>query len=83
MDNPFMNEEKGKGILAAEFLIKKGIDVMIVKKVLNGKTLYFRHFVDGDIVLTSEKEKAFDYNDNARGRAFAEEVAETIEGEME
>jgi hypothetical protein len=30
MVNPFISEEKGKGILAAEFLIKKGIDVMIV-----------------------------------------------------
>lgn len=56
---------------------------MLVKKVLNGQILYFRYFVDGDIVLTSNKEKAFNYQDNARGRAFAEEVSEIIEGEID
>ncbi|RBP65306.1 hypothetical protein DES36_10743 [Alkalibaculum bacchi] len=28
--NPYNSETKGKGILAAEFLIKKNIDILIV-----------------------------------------------------
>lgn len=32
ISNPFISEERGKGILVSEFLIKQGIDVLLVKK---------------------------------------------------
>ena len=56
MVNPFMNEEKGKGILAAEFLIKKGIDVMIVKKDFASKgPAYVFSDSNVEVVLTEEE----------------------------
>ena len=56
MVNPFMNEEKGKGILAAEFLIKKGIDVVIVKKDFASKgPAYVFSDSNVEVVLTEEE----------------------------
>ncbi|MGB4659923.1 MAG: cation diffusion facilitator family transporter, partial [Mobilitalea sp.] len=54
--NPFAQEEKGKGILAAEFLIKKGIDVMIVKKDFGSKgPAYVFSDSNVEVVLTEEE----------------------------
>ena len=54
--NPFIGEEKGKGILAAEFLIKKGIDVMIVKKDFASKgPAYVFSDSNVEVVLTEEE----------------------------
>lgn len=54
--NPFISEEKGKGILAAEFLIKKGIDVMIVKKDFASKgPAYVFSDSNVEVVLTEEE----------------------------
>jgi len=56
MVNPFISEEKGKGILAAEFLIKKGIDVMIVKKDFASKgPAYVFSDSNVEVVLTEEE----------------------------
>ena len=56
MVNPFMNEEKGKGILAAGFLIKKGIDVVIVKKDFASKgPAYVFSDSNVEVVLTEEE----------------------------
>lgn len=56
IENPFLNEERGKGILAAEFLIQKGIDVMFMKKdfVNKGPTYVFSDS-NVEIVLTAEE----------------------------
>lgn len=35
--NPFLLEEKGKGIMAAEFLVKNGVDVVVLKRKFHGK----------------------------------------------
>jgi len=56
MLNPYISEEKGKGILAAEFLIKKGIDVMIVKKDFASKgPAYVFSDSNVEVVLTEEE----------------------------
>lgn len=56
IDNPFIGEEKGKGILPAEFLIKNGIDVMIVKKDFQSKgPAYVFSDSNVEIVLTEEE----------------------------
>lgn len=54
--NPFFGEVKGKGILAAEFLIKNGIDVMIVKKDFASKgPAYVFSDSNVEVVLTEEE----------------------------
>jgi len=54
--NPFTKEEKGKGILVAEYLIKKGIDVMIVKKDFASKgPVYVFSDSNVEVVLTDEE----------------------------
>lgn len=54
--NPFINEEKGKGILVAEFLIKKGIDVLIVKKYFSGKgPAYVFSDSNVEIIITEDE----------------------------
>lgn len=35
--NPFLSVERGKGIMAAEFLIKRGADVILLRKRFEGK----------------------------------------------
>lgn len=35
--NPFLLEERGKGIMAAELLVKNGVDVVVVKRKFHGK----------------------------------------------
>lgn len=37
LENPFINEEKGKGIKLAELLIEKGVDRLYVKEQFSGK----------------------------------------------
>ncbi|MCK4536871.1 MAG: cation diffusion facilitator family transporter [Desulfuromonadales bacterium] len=37
LKNPFMHEEKGKGLKVANWLLEKGLDVMIVRQELEGK----------------------------------------------
>lgn len=37
IENPFMHIERGKGILVAEFLIKRAVDVVITKESFEGK----------------------------------------------
>lgn len=55
--NPFTGEERAKGILAAEFLIKKGVDVIIVKKDFASKGPAYV-FSDSNVeVVVTEEEK--------------------------
>ncbi|MGQ9609710.1 MAG: cation diffusion facilitator family transporter [bacterium] len=35
--NPFISEERGKGILVSEFLIKQGVDIILLKEKFDGK----------------------------------------------
>lgn len=35
--NPFLSMERGKGIMVAEFLIKRGSDVLLLKEKFEGK----------------------------------------------
>lgn len=35
--NPFLLEERGKGIMAAEFLVKSGVDLVVLKRKFHGK----------------------------------------------
>lgn len=60
IENPCIKEERAKGILAAEFLIKKEIDIMIVKKdfVSKGPAYVFSN-AHVEVVLT-EAEKPLD-----------------------
>lgn len=54
--NPFIHEEKGKGISAAEFLVKKGIDMLIVKKDFASKgPAYVFSDSNVEVVLSDEK----------------------------
>ena len=54
--NPYTSETKGKGILAAEFLIKKNIDILIVKKEFANKgPVYVFSDSNVEIVLTEEE----------------------------
>ncbi len=53
--NPYIKEEKGKGILAAEFLIKNRTDVLIVKKdFLSKGPAYVFSDANVEVVLTEE-----------------------------
>ena len=54
--NPYNSEIRGKGILAAEFLIKKNIDILIVKKEFANKgPAYVFSDSNVEIVLTEEE----------------------------
>ncbi len=35
--NPFLSEERGKGIMVAEMLIRRGVDVLIIRESFHGK----------------------------------------------
>jgi predicted Fe-Mo cluster-binding NifX family protein len=37
LSNPFLSEERGKGILVSEFLIKQGIDVILLREKFDGR----------------------------------------------
>ena len=37
LPNPFLSEERGKGILVSEFIIKQGIDVLLLKEKFEGR----------------------------------------------
>jgi cation diffusion facilitator family transporter len=56
LDNPFCQVERGKGILAAELLVKYGVDVVIVKTDFTSKgPLYVFADADVEIVKTQEE----------------------------
>lgn len=56
IQNPCIKEEKGKGILAAEFLLHNSIDVVIVKKDFSGKgPAYVFSDANVEVVLTEEE----------------------------
>jgi len=63
LENPFRHEEKGKGIKVAEWLLEKGLDVLITQRNQAGKGPSFvLGNSDAEIILTEEieAEKAFD-----------------------
>jgi len=56
IQNPCIKEEKGKGILAAEFLLQNSVDVVIVKKDFSGKgPAYVFSDANVEVVLTEEE----------------------------
>ena len=56
IQNPCIKEEKGKGILAAEFLLQNSIDVVIVKKDFSGKgPAYVFSDANVEVILTEEE----------------------------
>ena len=72
IQNPCIKEEKGKGILAAEFLLQNSIDVVIVKKDFSGKgPAYVFSDANVEVILTEEEKPVLaieklglTYNDN-------------------
>lgn len=57
LDNPFGQIERGKGILAAELLVKNGVDVVIVKTDFTSKGPFYV-FADANIeVVQTQEEK--------------------------
>lgn len=60
VQNPCIKEEKGKGILAAEFLLQNSIDVVIVKKDFSGKgPAYVFSDANVEVILTEEEKPVF------------------------
>ena len=56
IQNPCIKEEKGKGILAAEFLLQNSIDVVILKKDFSGKgPAYVFSDANVEVILTEEE----------------------------
>ncbi|MDD3142463.1 MAG: cation diffusion facilitator family transporter [Lachnospiraceae bacterium] len=56
IQNPCIKEEKGKGILAAEFLLQNSIDVVIVKKDFFGKgPAYVFSDANVEVMITAEE----------------------------
>lgn len=56
IQNPCIKEEKGKGILAAEFLLQNSVDVVIVKKDFSGKgPAYVFSDANVEVILTEEE----------------------------
>lgn len=56
IQNPCIKEEKGKGILAAEFLLQNSIDIVIVKKDFSGKgPAYVFSDANVEVILTEEE----------------------------
>lgn len=53
--NPFLLEERGKGIMAAELLVKKGVDVVVVKRKFHGKGVQYVFRDAGIEIKTTEK----------------------------
>jgi len=53
VSNPFLSVERGKGIMVAEFLIKRGVDVLLLKEKFAGKgPEYALSDSDVDVVIT-------------------------------
>jgi len=53
VSNPFLSEERGKGILVAEFLIKRGMDILLLKEKFEGRgPEYVLSDSDVDIIIT-------------------------------
>ena len=53
ISNPFLSVERGKGIMVAEFLIKRGVDVLLLKEKFAGKgPEYALSDSDVDVVIT-------------------------------
>ena len=56
IDNPFCKDEKSKGILTAEFLVKNMVDVVLVKKGFNSKGPAYV-FSDSNVeIIVTDKE---------------------------
>ncbi|MBA7490970.1 Ferrous-iron efflux pump FieF [subsurface metagenome] len=53
--NPFLLEERGKGIMAAEFLVKNGVDVVVLKRKFHGKGAQYVFRDAGVEIKTTEK----------------------------
>jgi len=58
--NPFLSVERGKGIMVAEFLIKRGIDVLLLKEKFDGKGPEYA-LANSDVdVIISEAETMYE-----------------------
>jgi predicted Fe-Mo cluster-binding NifX family protein len=56
LPNPYLKEEKAKGIRVSEWLLKNGVDTVLTKKALDGKgPFYVFSSSDSDVVVTQAK----------------------------
>jgi len=54
--NPYLNDEKGKGIKVSKWLLQNGVDTVLTRKALDGKgPSYVFSSADADVVVTEAK----------------------------
>ena len=54
LSNPFLSEERGKGILVSEFLIKQDVDVLLLKERFDGRVPeYVLSDSNVDVIMTN------------------------------
>jgi cation diffusion facilitator family transporter len=54
--NPYLNEEKGKGIRVSEWLLQNGVDTVYTKKTFDGKgPSYVFSNADVEVIITEDK----------------------------
>jgi cation diffusion facilitator family transporter len=56
LQNPYRNEEKGKGIKVSEWLLQKGVDTVYTRKTFDGKgPSYVFSDADVEVMITADK----------------------------
>ncbi|MGQ9509753.1 MAG: cation diffusion facilitator family transporter [Thermodesulfobacteriota bacterium] len=56
LPNPYLREEKGKGIKVSEWLLQNGVDTVYTKKAFNGKgPSYVFSNADVEVIITEDK----------------------------
>ena len=54
--NPYLNDEKGKGINVSKWLLQNGVDAVLTRKTLDGKgPFYVFSSADAEVVVTQAK----------------------------
>jgi len=54
--NPYLNEEKGKGIKVSEWLLQNGVDTVYTRKTFDGKgPSYVFSNADVEVIITEDK----------------------------
>jgi predicted Fe-Mo cluster-binding NifX family protein len=79
VSNSFLSVERGKGIMVAEFLIKRGVDVLLLKEKFSGKGPEYALSNSGvDVVITNAetmKEALLQQGVMLESEAYADNVA--------
>lgn len=71
VENPFINLEKGKGIKLSEFLVEKGIDVLILREMFHG---------DGPKYVFSNADIEFRLTDKTELKDIIDDIQSKKEG---